>query len=125
LVSEENLTYDKAVEILLSLGAAEHEVKHASITFVTLITPGNHHKIHLPDDPPAIIYGSTHKATATDECQLKEAECCFCHKKGHIMAQAFKSQVKTNQEESNSPIPEYSLFNQISINNGSGLAVSD
>lgn len=134
LLAEEDLTYDKAVKLLLSMEAAESEVKDltAHKTVNSVRRPGKpafskppHNK--AGDTPSTTCYrcGAGHKAT---DCSYKDAECHFCHKKGHIASVCLSKQrqkrpskpgfgKRTHQvteaeggEMSDTELPEYDLF---------------
>ena len=124
LLSEEALSYDKAVKILLSLEAAELEVK--DMYGQKPVHQIRRNQSASRSQPPAAApqltcyrCGGNHKA---NKCSFKDAEVHFCHKKGHIstvcrnkLKQQGKSKPpprRTNQVETQegTESPEYSLF---------------
>ena len=107
LLAEDNLTYEKAFKLLLSVEASEKEVKDLSSsvngTHATQVHqlrrhssrqhyPSNSQEKRKPGDKPenpvktwkpCYRCGGEHHS---DKCRFKEAECRYCHKKGHIAA---------------------------------------
>ncbi|XP_064406426.1 uncharacterized protein LOC135351366 [Halichondria panicea] len=123
LLAEEGLTYDKAYKLLLSLEASEKEVKDLTIpdaTAVHQLRPFR--KTSAPtytergEAQPCYRCGGEHSHSS---CRFKDAECRYCHKKGHIAAvcrQKLKNskpssrQIHTaaGQQEEEEDFPEYS-----------------
>ena len=108
LLAEDNLTYEKAFKLLLSVEASEKEVKDLSSsingTHATQVHQLRRHssRQHYPPihrrkgnrrgtnlktpvktGKPCYHCGGEHNS---DKCRFKEAECSYCHKKGHIAA---------------------------------------
>ncbi len=113
VLAEEDLTYEKAYKLLLSLEASEKEVKDFSSSSSSNFTSQVHQlrrRQHQRSPPTAL--GSTSSAGAKqnvqkcfhcggdyhnlDKCRLKDAECRYCCKKGHIAA-VFKHMVRNNK----------------------------
>ena len=133
LLSEDSLTYDNAVKILRALEAAEYEVKDLSTQkpvhrVATRSKPVHSYPKRVSsspvEKPTPTCYrcGGPHKAPV---CPLKDVECNYCHKKGHIEKvcrsklnnQGKKKTYKkathmvTESEEHESVSHEYSMFN--------------
>ena len=116
LLSEEGLTYDKAMKILLSLESADQEVKDMHAAEPKLAVHhvrrqrGRHQGQRSPHGQPSTrsakfsCYRCGNSEHKPAECPFKEAECHFCHRTGHIakvcrsklkQRSAFKASTKT------------------------------
>ena len=95
LLAEKELTFEKALEIALSVEAAEEDVKQLQKSSATVLYQRHSKNLNRPASKSE--QASTHKAsTATppchrclgnhipQTCKFKQAECHKCHKKGHI-----------------------------------------
>ena len=94
LLVEDNLTYDKAYKLLLLLEASEREVKDISREKQIHQTAHTHPR-RAPNlkmegghpaktkTKPCYPRGGAHNC---DKCTFRDAECRYCHKKGHIAA---------------------------------------
>ncbi len=121
LLAEADLTYAKAYKLLQSLEASEKEVKDLSRKQDTsTVNYQQHTKSFTPRRwPPPTGTQTTAKSCYrcggkhnSDICRFKEAECRYCHKKGHIASvcrQKRKGSTNTvDQSDGNVP-DEYAL----------------
>ena len=134
LLSEEWLTYNKAMKILLSLESADQEVKdmHAAEPKLAVHQVrrqrGRHQGQRSPHGQPSTrsVKFSCYRCGSSEhkpaECPFKEAECHFCHRTGHIakvcqsklkQRSAFKAPTKTTNAVSETDQPntnEYEMY---------------
>lgn len=107
LLAEEGLTYETAYKLLLSLEAAEKHVKDLHAPSVEQLEKVQKvHSSHATESirqhrqtdhterpvKPCYRCGKQH---SPDVCRFKDAECRFCHKKGHIAAVCRKRKGKS------------------------------
>ena len=103
LLSEENLTLEKAIWVAQSLEVADknaRKLKAKEVASMSIYWTGHYHNTRPPaDSKTCYCYGDTdHIATI---CRFCDAECKKCHKKGHL-ARVCKSGARPPQQKSNS-----------------------
>ena len=94
LLGEKELTYERALEIALSIETAEKDVKNfqrssgtvmyqrkSADRFPTRNEQISTHRAAVPNPPCHRCLGNNH---SPQMCPFKQAECNKCHKKGHI-----------------------------------------
>ena len=87
LLAEEDLTYKSATKIVLALESADSQVKElqGATRIHQVCKPLQSQRPKRQDTLPPILpcfrCGGKHEPK---ECQFKDSECHFCHKKGHI-----------------------------------------
>ena len=119
LLSEANLTYRRAVEIATAMETAAKDIRD-------LARPGDVHKLHSPHSHKSTNFtnkssarphtprtaggsmscsrcGDSHSATT---CRYKNAECHFCHKKGHLSAVCFAKKRQQSSQPSHRKFPQ-------------------
>ena len=91
LLAEDDLSYDKATKLLLSFEAAEKEMKDLvgdksekpKVHQVCARQPPKKSSQGEPKERSCHRCGGTHDQA---KCRFRQAECRYCHKRGHIAA---------------------------------------
>ena len=115
LLSEEGLTYDKALKLLLAMESAEKEAKDLSGTATGAgevvhnvhhkRPPPGHYSQHRPQMPACYRCGGNHDPS---QCLFTKEECLYCHKRGHIAA-VCRQKARNSRQQQPRPTP---LFQQ-------------
>ena len=106
LLSEENLSLEKAIQVAQSLEAADKNAKKlkADDAASTPIHRTGHYRYAKPPKQPANNAKTCYRCGDTDHiattCRFRDAECKKCHKKGHL-ARVCRSGSRPPQQKSN------------------------
>ena len=117
LLSEEGLTYDKALKLLLAMESAEKEAKDLSGTATGAgevvhnvhhkRPPPGHYSQHRPQMPACYRCGGYHDPS---QCLFAKEECLYCHKRGHIAAVCRHKARNSRQQQPRSTTKIYSAL---------------
>ena len=116
LLVEDDLTYNKAVKLLLSMESADQDILNLSSGSkqVNRLSRGKPNPPKQAQQsrgvPTCYRCGNKHKAT---DCPFKEAEYHFCHKKGHLAAVCRTKQKRQERKKSQPGTPPSSGTHQV------------